>query len=99
MRGWHFVFVAAMLLSCHGQKDGDSPKDDTIEEVEFVRKVEEKDNKEAPSMYDERYGTPIIEKEGKPKDDLVKDPKEDEILPYGEGSDTYYDNVGGYDDY
>ena len=99
MRGWHFVFVAAMLLSCHGQKDGDSPKDDTIEEVEFVRKVEEKGNKEAPSMYDERYGTPILEKEAKPKDDLVKDPKEDEILPYGEGADTYYDNVGGYDDY
>ena len=47
-------------------------------------------------MYDDRYGTPIIEKEGNPKDGLVKDPKEDEILEFGDGVDTEYDSYGDY---
>ena len=100
-RIWIYLISLVALLSCHGQKNNNFPKDDTIEEVEFVKGVEEKVDKKAPSMYDERYGTPIIEKEGKPKDDLAKDPKEDEdeILPFGDGADTDYDDVGAYGDY
>ena len=100
-RIWIYLLCVVALLACHGQKSNNFPKDDTIEEVEFVKGVEEKVDKQAPSMYDERYGTPIIEKEGKPKDDLAKDPKEDEdeIISFGDGADTDYDDVGAYDDY
>lgn len=94
--GLIMVLVGSMMyLSCNGQK-GRHPKDSTIEEVEFVRGVDEKEHVESPSMYDDRYGTPIIEKEGNPKDGLVKDPKEDEILEFGDGVDTEYDSYGDY---
>ena len=60
------------------------PKDETIEEVEFVKGVKENDQKESPSMYDERYGTPIVGNESKPKDDLVREPSDEEIFGFDE---------------
>lgn len=95
---WAIVVGAACLLfpSCNGQKESHGG---TIEEVEFVKGVEDKDNVESPSMYDERYGTPIDDKEGNPKDDLVKDPT-DEIAVGADGFadvDSYESGGDGYD--
>lgn len=81
---WLLGLGTLLLLSCGGQKGGDMPKDETIEEVEFVRGVTEKEEKESPSMYDERYGTPIDGKEGKPKDDLVRESNDEEIFGFDE---------------
>lgn len=78
------IIATFLFLSCSGRKGGDIPKDETIEEVEFVKGVEENDDKESPSMYDERYGTPIEGKEGNPKDDLVRESNEDEIFGFDE---------------
>ena len=83
-KSWLLALGALLLLSCGGQKGGDMPKDETIEEVEFVKGVEENDDKESPSIYDERYGTPIDGKEGNPKDDLVRESNEDEIFGFDE---------------
>lgn len=81
-----YVISVVALLSCNGQKGNDFPKDDTIEEIEFVKGVEEKVEKESPSMYDERYGTPLDGKEAKPKDDLVKESDEDDIFGFDDGN-------------
>ena len=51
-----------------------------------MKGVEEKEEKESPSMYDERYGTPLDGKEAKPKDDLVKEPDEDDIFGFDDGN-------------
>ncbi len=92
------IISATIFLSCNG-KNSNLSNDKTIEEVEFVAPVEEKTHDEAPSMFDERYGTPIEGKEGKPTDDLVKEPKDDEIVGFDDGADISYDNVGEYSDY
>ena len=81
-RIWICLISVAVFFSCNGQKGSDFPKDDTIEEIEFVKGVTEKEEKESPSMYDERYGTSLDDKEAKPKDDLVKEPEEDDIFGF-----------------
>jgi hypothetical protein len=48
----------------------------------LIETATEKEEKESPSMYDERYGTPLDDKEAKPKDDLVKEPEEDDIFGF-----------------
>ena len=98
-KAWLIGLAVLGLCSCGNQKAG-SVNEDTIEEVEFIKGVEEKDRTESPSTFDERYGTPIDDKEGKPKDDLVKDPKgnEDGIIGFDDGvdADGYDDVVGDY---
>lgn len=92
------VICVCMFLSCSGG-NSNMKNDKTIEEVEFVPPVDEKEHSEAPSMFDERYGTPIEGKEGKPKDDLVKDPNGEEIIGFDDGADMTYDDGGDYSEY
>ena len=89
------------LCSCGGMSKGERSSQGEMEEIEFIKPVEEppSDVVDTIGFPEESQGTPIKGYQGYPEDDLVHESKEDEVAGFEGGADIDYYNGGGSDGY
>ncbi len=89
------------LYSCGGMSKGDGTSQGEMEEIEFIKPVEEppSDVVDTIGFPEESRGTPIKGYQGYPEDDLVKESTDDDIVNFADGGDIdYLDGGNDYSD-
>lgn len=85
------------LFSCGGMSKGDGLSHGEMEEIEFIKPVEEpsSDVVDTIGFPEESQGTPIKGYQGYPEDDLVKESTDEDLVNFAGGGDVDYLNGGG----
>ena len=86
-----------VLFSCGGMSKGDGLSHGEMEEIEFIKPVEEpsSDVVDTIGFPEESQGTPIKGYQGYPEDDLVKESTDEDLVNFAGGGDVDYLNGGG----
>lgn len=98
----YLVILASvcLLLSCDGRKNKFGfPENETVEEFEFLKGVDEKSKsaEATTDMDDEPTGVLSNEKEGNPTDGLVQESNDADGIVGGTTDTDFYDNgTSGY---
>ena len=84
------------LCSCGGMSKGDRSSQGEMEEIEFIKPVEEPPSNVVDTIGfpEESQGTPIKGYQGYPEDDLVKESTDEDLVNFSGGGDVDYLNGG-----